>query len=262
MTPIFTLTRNISSQVMERWASAMRKTVPEAFTEAGRRATRMLISLTPPANAGLGKLTGSAEAYRAGKTRIANQMKSLLAPVKLKGRKTITKLFGKTLAKPITYRTKERWPDVAAIYKENSYKVFGALGVRVRVGKKFYVSATKFRRVLSKKQARVGVLASGWAPSARALDVTMPAFVSRQNGSGRGAIYKNFGNQARIGIKMVNFAPGLPGPIRAELMRRIPYAAAYVKRGLRANIDHVTLRTAGMSGLRVKRAIPAFDKAA
>jgi hypothetical protein len=148
------------SQEIQAFAEAARKSYKDAFLYTAKSAVKNMIAITPPANAGAGALTGSADAFRAGKLRIAHQMSSLLVPVKLKGFRMITKVFGHTLSKPVRVATKERYPDVRGVYRANS-SINAAGRVSVHQGQKFYVDKRKFQALLKYKQSRVGALASG-----------------------------------------------------------------------------------------------------
>ena len=239
MTPTLALTRDNISSSLPRYAEVMQRSMRETLLRAAKGVTRRVISITPPANAaaGLGSLTSASEAYRAGRIRIAHQMSFLLAPVKLKGRKTITQVYGRKLKHPVTYKTKELWPDVAALFRSHTRIASSGFGVRIKTTRKFYVSSTKFKALLTQKQARVGILASGWAAAATTTGVPLSNWVGR-HGPARGTVRMNL-LSTTMSFTARNFAPGLPSAVRSELARRIPYAMAYQAAAMQREIDYM-----------------------
>ena len=224
-----TQTRNTIEPTLQRWAVEMRKDAATAVREAARRVTRQVIALTPPASAGL---TGR-DAYNQGRAKIRRDLLSVLAPRTLKGKR------------------KERWPDVAVTYRARRVFRQSGVGVRITRGPVAFVDRRKFLDLQNRKHAAVGRMAAGWLPGARALDVPVLQWIARHGGA-RGGVSVAW-SVGRFGIRVANYAPGAPANVRAEMARRIPYALRYVERGLRANIDHVALKSAARSGIRVLR---------
>lgn len=221
-----------------RYAAEFKKGLREITRNAARGVTRRVIDITPPANQGA---TG-ADAYRAGRTKIASQMSSVLAPVRLKGRRQITTVFGHRPKRRIIVPTKERWPDVAGIYRNNLHASRNGVGLRLNNhGQKYYVDIRKFQAVLKERQANVGKLAAGWAAGASALDVPLQAWISRHGTSG-GRVKLDVGGE-RMRITVENLGDGLPGGLRSELGRRIPYAVQYQADAMGRAIDGYHKRT-------------------
>jgi hypothetical protein len=213
----------------------MRKSLPETVREAARRATKMVISITPPAHEGI----SGADAYRFGRMRIYRDMSSVLAPVRLKGKR------------------RERWPDVAAVYRANRRFRKSGVGVTAKArSPKFYVDTRKFNTLLKEKESHVGRLASGFAAAAIALDLPLQTWISR-HGTGRGMVKTELASP-RMRITVVNFAPNLPSNVQAELARRIPYALTYVANGMARNIDVMVRKTAREFGIKTREVFDAL----
>jgi hypothetical protein len=234
MTPQLTLVHDHMGPSLLRYAEVMGRTLKSTVERAAKGVTRRVIDLTPPASQGI---TGAA-AYRAGRVRIARQMSAVLAPVKLKGQRKITVVFGRKLRRPVTIATREKYPNVAALYKTQlTTRVTGA-GLRLKDfrGQKFYVDIRKFETVLKDRQSRVGRLAAGWAPAAEALDLPVQNWISR-HGGGRGTIARDL-NGAKMRIAVRNFATGLPANLRSEMERRIGYAVKYQGDAMKREVDY------------------------
>ena len=221
-------TRNVLESTLRAWSVAMRREGLSAIREGMKRVTRQVILITPPASAGL---TGR-DAFQQGRNRIARDLRSVLTPVRLKGKR------------------KERWPDAAQAYRERRRFRDSGVGVRVGRGQRAYVSTAKFNALLRDKSARIGRMASGWSAAAGALGVAVPAWV-RRHGVGRGQFVQS-NAPGRVGMRATNLAPGVPDNVRIELERRIPYAMRYVARGLEANILAVGLKAAAGVGIRTR----------
>lgn len=246
MEPEFIVVRD-GSEAIKAFAEAANKSFKDAFRYTAASAMKHMIAITPPANAGDGSLTGSADAFRAGKMRIAHQMVALMAPVKLKGYRIITQVFGKPLKKPVRIATKEKWPDVRGVYRANSST--NATGrIKVHPGQKFYVDQRKFKQLLAYKQSRVGLLASGWIPAASALGLSVPAWVSRHGGS-RGSV-QLITEGTQMSLQAVDRVPGgAPAWVASETQRRAGYAVQYALNGLARQLPALANWAAKKAGL-------------
>lgn len=218
-----TLERNDLGPLVERYAGVMRKERDAVVLSTAKGATRRVIDLTPPAHNGI---VGAA-AYRYGREKITRDMKRVLVPVKLKGRRKITTVFGRRLSRPVYVETREMFPNVADTYRR--YRRFRNSGVGVRsknLGeRKYWVDARKFRGLVKAKEARVGRLASGWAAGAIGLDVPLQNWIARHGqANGRVVIQTAKGYMA---VRVQNFAPRASDNVREELGRRIRYALHY-----------------------------------
>lgn len=232
MTPSFELVHDRMSGSLLRYAEVMGRTLKSTVERAAKGVTRRVINLTPPGSQG----TTGAAAYRQGRLKIARQMDAVFAPVKIKGRRKITTVFGHKLKRPVYVSTTERFPDVADEYRKRAHASSTGIGIRVSRGAKAYIDVRKFRAVLAAKQARVGTLASGWAAAAEALDVPLQQWISR-HGAGRGTLKRDLnGPQMRITAR--NLAPNLPGPIAAEMDRRINAAVRYQRDAMLREINY------------------------
>lgn len=246
MTPVFKLARNDIGPSIRRYAAEMKKGLPEVTKSTAKGVTRRVIDVTPPASAGV---VGAA-ARRAGFDRIASDMGKVLAPVRLKGRRKITTVFGHTVARPFYVPTRELHPDVAGAYRQHRTFRNNGVGVRARNlrERKLFVDERKFAAVLKAKQARVGALASGWTAAAQALDVPVQQWISRHGTSGGRIQIDTAGDRMRVTVE--NFAPGVPENVRAELARRIPYAVEYQAAAMARAIAGYHNRTKQELGLK------------
>jgi hypothetical protein len=162
-------------------------------------------------------------------------------------------VFGRKLKKAITVPTKEKHPDVAALYREQSHLLTKRLGARLKNfrGKKFYVDVRKFQAVLKERQAAVGHLASGWAAAAGALDVPLQAWIAR-HGRGRGSVKLDL-MSSRMRITVANLpSSGLPAIVAAELQRRIGYAVAYQGAAMKREVQIYGLKKARELGIKTR----------
>ena len=238
MTPSFELVHDRMSGSLLRYAEVMGRTLKSTVERAAKGVTRRVIAITPPGS----QATTGAAAYRQGRQKIARQMDAVFAPVKLKGRRKITTVFGRKLKRPVYVSTTERFPDVAAEYRKRAHASRTGIGISVSRGAKAYIDVRKFRAVLAAKQARVGLLASGWAAAAESLDVPLQQWMSR-HGAARGTLHRDL-NGAQMRITARNLAPNLPAPIAAEMDRRIGYAVRYQRDAMLREINYRAGQTA------------------
>ncbi len=242
------LTRNDIAPQLRRYAAEMRKTWPAVVRQAARGVTRILLDITPPASGGSKGLA----ARRIGEAKIGRQMAAVFAPVRLKGRRTITHVFGRKLRRPVTVPTKERHPDVAAEYRSRIVPKGDGFGFSTgRPRAKLYVSSIKFKALFSARAARVGRLASGWGAVAQAVDVPLQAWIGRHAHEQRGAVQIHDGKDD-ASVVARNLAPGVPPGVRSELARRIPAALRYQLAAMERAIVGYHERVRGSLGIRGK----------
>lgn len=226
MTPIYRVARNDISPSVRRYATEFKKGLRETVKVTSAGITRRVIDLTPPASQGV---TG-ADAYRAGRTKIAGQMSSAMIPVRIKGRRKITTVFGHHLKRPVYVPTRERYPDVDTVYRSRTKIAASGFGIRTKSGPKAYVDVRKFQAVLKARQDRVGALAAGFSGAAQALDVPLQNWVSRHGTSGGRVQIDTAGDRMRVVVE--NFGNGAPAAVRSELARRIDYAVQYQRNAM------------------------------
>lgn len=246
MTPIVILTRNDIGPKLGRYATAMRVGIRQAVRVMAKGVTRRLLEITPPSN---GEATGR-DAKKAGELKIYTQMSRVLAPVKIKGRRLVSQAWGKKLKRPRYIPTKERFPDVAGLYRAQLHARKGvgfAVGRRVA---KHYVDERKFKAILKERQGNVGKLASGWAAAAAALDQPVQAWI-RRHGTSRGRI-QVLEDSGYYRVEVTNLAPSLPDDVRAELARRIPYAIRYQGNAMERAVEGYHNRVRAQLGIRGK----------
>jgi len=244
MTPVIHLARNNISPSVRRYAAEFKLGLRVVVKQTAKGITRRVIDITPPSNGG----NTGADAYRAGRNKIANQMGAVMAPVRLKGRRLIKQAWGRPLKRPRYVPTKERHPDVAGDYAARLRSKSGGLGLATTRGQKLYVDVRKFKEVLRARQERVGTLASGWAAAAVALDVPVQQWINRHGGS-RGMVRIDTAGD-RMFVTVENFAPGLPGPVQAELARRIPSAVQLQANAMERAINGYHQRVKGQLNIK------------
>lgn len=249
MTPQITLVHDNIGPSLIKYSEVMGRTLADTVKRAAKGVTRRVIAITPPAHEGV----EGAAAYRWGRNKIRHDMQRVLAPVKLKGKRIVSVVFGHPLKKPITIRTAEKYPDVVAVYRQN--RKFRTSGIGVHAtnlkDRKYYVDAAKFQRLVKTKEASVGKLASGWAEGATALDVPVQNWISR-HGRGRGAVKFDL-MSSRMRITVANQAPsGLPANVVAELQRRIGYAVQYQADAMKRAVEYYAMKKAREVGIRTR----------
>lgn len=251
MLPTLTLTRDHVTPTLRDFSRVMRKELPWVVTEAAKRTTREVIAITPPGSAGI---TGKS-AEMQGRSKIARDLHNVFAPVRLKGRKVVTQVFGRPLGTPIVIKTVEKYPDLVSVYRQNSIASKSRVGIRgVRQGQKYYVDERKFKRLYNAKIAKIGKMASGWTSAANKLGVAVPAWI-RRHGQSRGSIDSQLATD-QLYIRVINFAPNVPDNVVSEMERRIPYAMRYALNGMRRNIDVVAAKSARAAKIRTVRIQP------
>lgn len=248
MTPSIELIHDHIGPTLERYAEVMGRTLKETVIRAAKGITRRVVAITPPAHEGV----EGAAAYRYGRRKIKSDMERVLAPVKLKGKRIISEVFGHKLATPITIRTAEKYPDVVAVYKQHTKFRANGVGARSdRLPHKYFVDERKFNRLLKAKEARVGVLASGWSEGAAELDVPLQNWISR-HGRGRGTVNKDL-MSARMRITVSNRASsGLPNNVAYELKRRIKFAVEYQRGAMEREVKYYAMKKARDLGIKTR----------
>jgi hypothetical protein len=192
--------------------------------------------ITPPAQGG-GR-TGRAAGLHA-QDKIGRDLRSVFAPVTIKGTRTINHLFGDTSPDvgrqpPYQVTTVEIHPDVEAIYKRRKER--GAARGRkvISRGQKaaYYVSAVKLEALASKLKKRVGWLAAGFNAAAERLKAPIPPYAkTHQKGAGGIDI-----NESDRGIRIVmtnkvSYASNVPD-IQRRLQRAVNTQARKIERQL------------------------------
>jgi hypothetical protein len=246
MEPVLELVSDGLTPSLERYAEVMGRTLASTIKRAAKGVTRRVISITPPASA---ETTGAA-AYRQGRRKIEKQIDSVLAPVKLKGRRKITTVFGRKIGKPVYVPTKERFPDVAATLRSRIVARGGDVGIRLNRGAKAFVDVRKVKAIIASKNSRVGVLASGWQAAAAALDVPVQQWISRHGGAA-GRVELDFFS-ARMHVTAENFAAGVPPGVRYALSKRIQFALKYQESAMEREVDYMVFKKAQENAIRTR----------
>ncbi len=216
-----------------QFSQATDRTIEDVSRQVAKGMVTDVINITPPSRAGV---TGPS-AKKSGESAIMRDLGAVFDPVRIKGCREITTVFGRKIANPVRVPTKELWPDVPAIYKERSARRHSG---RMTRGRKqaYYVSKSKFTSLANTLKAKVGQLAAGWIPAALELGSTVPAFIMRQAGKSSGTIQVI--HEKGILIRAVNHFPETAGALAADVTRRIEsvkgYAIGKLKRQLEARL--------------------------
>jgi len=159
-----------------------------------------IIQITPPFNQ---RDNRPGAAFLAAKAAIERDLAAVFKGVSIKGSRTIKKCFGREMLTPVKVPTKERWPDVDAIYKERwkrknerGQKIMSrgdatksAKGSRAAP---YFVDRSKLEIVRRESIAMIGLACACWLAAARAAGLNpkgIPPWVSRHNGAfGAGTI--------------------------------------------------------------------------
>ncbi|HEX2101312.1 MAG TPA: hypothetical protein VHF69_11635 [Candidatus Synoicihabitans sp.] len=251
MDPALNIQRDTLTPTLRRYAEVMDKRPREVLRLAAKGiARRMLVDLTPPAGNGV---KGTA-ARRRGSLKISRDISKVVTAKRLKGRRLITHVFGRKLARPIYVPTRELYPDAHGAFRRFQ---------KQRVRRVVVVDAAKVKALHKTLSAHVGRLMSGWVPIAAALDVPVAAWVA-VHGTSRGAARLALGgNTPRI--VMINRAPGLPPRHHSETVRRLGYALEYQRKAMIRAMDYVVMKEAKAAGFVTTRnppPAPALDTSA
>jgi hypothetical protein len=265
MTPSITVVRDTMGPMLQRYVEVTGRSLAASLKRAAKGVNRRVLAITPPASEGM----SGASAFRQGKNKIAKQMNAVLAPVKLKGQRTyywfrsggfptkagikaMKKFIGPSWIQSKTVATRERVPNVAAHYRSVLRANNAGTRLVLKAGtRKVWVDTRKFQAELVRRQGAVGRLASGWAEGARVLEIPVNAWIGR-HGTGRGTIKLDV-LSANMGIVVRNQAPaGLPGPIRAEMQRRIGAALKYQEAAMEREIKYLMARDAQALAIKTR----------
>lgn len=204
-----------------------------------------VIQITPP----FGR-SKSAAALRAGKGGIDRDLAAVFQPVKIKGRRSITQVFGRPLLQPVSVQTRERHPDVEAIYAQRRAAQSKSSRKRLSRGQSaaWYVSATKLNRLRRKLYARIGWACACWYQAAVKAGLTLrgvPAWVQRHTGAPGAASIRQ--TATNFSITVTNRAPygaalNLAAKAKAALgyrlkamQRELPHFISGILKKARAN---------------------------
>jgi hypothetical protein len=212
----------------------LRKVMEKVVPEEARGFVRTVVADTPPGNS---RLKGR-NAKQAGERKIDRDVGVVLTPVRLKGRRAITHLFGnkhpKTGSKPPWFvRTKEVHPDVEKIHDARWDRAKDRLR-RVTRGRAqaYYVSEAKVRPLRTKLKKRVGLLAGGWNATAVKVGAKLPAWVKRHGTEG---------GKVQVKLRSKSYV--------ITMRNQVGYGR---KLGLQKRVDRAALKQAG----KLRRRLP------
>ena len=115
---------------------------------------------------------------------------------------------------------------------------------------KYFVDAKKVAALRKKLYSHVGRLAAGWIASAERLGVSVPPFIRRHRGGGRGSYRENL-RAPRYEIEMTLNAPR--NSPAEELERRVRYALIYAEDRIKRAIEGTINPDARKAGFFTKK---------
>lgn len=202
ITPTFRLDQQAFRRAIARRIATGRKAAGEVVTQAAKGVLKTSIKHTPPASA---QRTGR-DAKRQGEAAIVRDLQRVFEPVDLKGTR------------------EETHPDVRALYLSHRQSRGNRWSVRLPGKAKFYVDRRKMTALMKELWKGVGALGAAFAPAAKALGVTLPAWMKR-HGEGRGGRIKiRITNTAHPYIEVTAKMPN--ARIAADVQRRVDWAVA------------------------------------
>ena len=235
------------NKAIATYAVAAGKELSAVLKDEARLLVKEVINLTPPAGGGV---IGAA-AKRRGEAAVDRDIGGLFVGKRLKGRRQITKVFGKTPKKKIFVKTKELHPNVRAIYEDRRAKDnFTAGGLdHITRGQKaaYYVDSAKLAALRTAQKKKVGKLASGWVPALKELDASGQSWIERHLSSGtRGTAHLDKSDEL-----MPNFEAAcmVKGEIAYELQRRMRSAVEIRKNKMLRRLPYVLAAVAKKANL-------------
>lgn len=204
--------------MFDRYMAISERSTEDEFRYQCGRVVHRIIRVTPPFH----KSASVAAAKQAGMRKIDRDMRRVFAPKDLVGSRKVTHLFGRTDVQELPYivPTKEEHTDLEQIWKRHKAKDSYSRYLQYR-GKKFYVSAKRYEKLLKKEQKKVGLLGAAFAPAAAALGATLPAFMARHAGRSSGSILQDPHSEG-LRIVITNAVPYVDNV--AGLRRRVEFA--------------------------------------
>lgn len=231
------------NRVIAQYAVAAGKELSAVLKDESRLLVKEVINLTPPAGGGV---IGAA-AKRRGEAAVARDIGGLFVGKRLKGRREIKKVFGRTPKKRTFVKTRELHPDVRAIYEVRSAKD-RFQGKFITRGQKtaFYVDNSKLVALRTAQKKKVGKLASGWVPALKALDASGASWVERHLASGtRGTAHLDKSDELTPSFEA---AMDVKGEIAYELQRRLKAAVEIRRNKMLRRLPHVMAAVAKKAG--------------
>lgn len=232
------------NKAIATYAVAAGKELSAVLKDEARLLVKEVINLTPPAGGGV---IGNA-AKKRGEAAVERDIGGLFVGKRLKGRREIKKVFGRTPKKKIFVKTKELHPDVRAIYDARSAKD-RFQGHFITRGQKaaFYVDAAKLTALRVAQKKKVGKLASGWVPALKALDSSGQSWVERHLATGtRGTAHLDKSDELNPNFEAT---ATVKGEIAYELQRRLKSAVAIRRNKMLRRLPYVLAAVAKKANL-------------
>ncbi len=223
------------------------KSIEEEFRPTVKGIVQIAINITPP---GIGKRSQqkasefAAEGLARGKAKIDRDLGGIFVPVDLKGHRTINMAFGKPMATPVTVTTKERYPDVEAIYKRRNGRRHSGSMTR---GQKapYYVSRAKLEALRALLHSHIGHAVGGFSAAAQATGARLPGYGRGKGGAGTGFVTVT---EEQLHFHMENLVKYI-GDV-PDIENKLQYAMEYQTNALLRRIPYVVAAAAKKAGFR------------
>ena len=203
---------------LDRYMEGSRRPREVVLKIQARGILKTAISITPPSD---GETTGTA-AKKRGEAAVAMDILKIFAPVK-KGEDQVT--------------------DLDSLHRK--YRSSATGRVPHALSPKLRAQKTLLNQYIKAQQLLVGYLVSGWAPSARALGVSMPSWMTRNHAPGDVVIRST---SRGISIRSTNAAP-FSGNVKG-LERRLQFSVDAQASKIERQIQHHEEQLQKSAGLR------------
>ena len=244
----------VDTSLLEHAFGALLKYSKRSFEDEFKRLTKGIVRnalmITPPAS---GKIAGAGVAesdginQRRGERKIYRDIRAMYVPVALKGSRTYTKIFGRTMRTPVTKPTVERWPNVESDYLAVTRRSKNGRTLSGTRRQKRYADATKVAALMNKLVPHVGWAASGFAKAGARVGVRMPIYTRGKNAPGNVTLVMDDTRlffELENAVKYIDQIPGIQSRLQSAvdyqakgMMRQLPFLikAAAKEAGLNAS---------------------------
>lgn len=226
--------------------------VAAEFKTVSKGVMTTLLSITPPAagrRAGekVGGADGSdAHDHQRGANSIDRDLHAIFKPIHLKGSRTVNTVFGKRIAQPVSVPTKEKYPDVAAIYAIRNKRRHGGKLTRGRRAA-YYVGENKLSALAATLKKRIGYAAAGFAPAAKAVGARLPSYAKGKNAPGVGLFEVT---ETEFHFHAENLVPYIGAIAEGDMQRRLQYALESQTNAMLRRVPYMAAAAARQAGFR------------
>lgn len=219
------------------FANLAGRDLQEVLESTAKGVLSKLVKITPPFSQAARSIS---QAKKAGENAVRHDLDRLFRGVELKGQRKIPLLFGNPDPEAPWYTpTKEKHPDVRGIYR--THRRLDKAGRARNYLRPYYVDRKKLAAEQKYRFSKVGYLGGGFARSAAALGVALPAFMRRHTGAAPSRHSQEF-TRARLRITMENLVPYANRVAGGDMIRRVNAALRYQMNAMDRQIPHLLAR--------------------